>query len=295
MDIALEKFKKAVRKDRVVHISDAVPDGGVLSEPTPIGYTLFDEAILGGVREGDLIISTGLSGHGKTSWLQNITVNMSKEKINCLWFTYEVIPNNLFSKFKDMGTDEDNLRVYMPKQIISGNLDWVTEKIEEGIAEYGTKFVFIDHIDFLSPTNLKNTDQQRMVLRSICTQLKSLAVRLRIVIFLVAHVRKISGNRKVEMQDIAESSGIFQLADFVFAITRDTIKEKDENGKFEEQFIGNRGEIKILKNRLTGETPKMSFELRDNIILPEGVEPLPPKYFNEMAEDSIEDALEILK
>ena len=137
MDIALEKFKKAVRKDRVVHISDAVPDGGVLSQPTEIGYAIFDDAMLGGVREGDLVISTGLSGHGKTTWLQNITVNMSRDKVNVLWFTYEVVANNLYSKFKTMGMDEDNLRVYMPKEIMTGNLDWVTEKIEEGLAIEG--------------------------------------------------------------------------------------------------------------------------------------------------------------
>jgi len=77
---------------------------------------------------------------------------------------------------------------------------------------------------------------------------------------LVAHVKKVEG-REVEMQDISESSGIYQLADFVFSVARR--KDTDENG---ETICLDEGKIKLLKNRLTGQQPYMKFTLKDNII-----------------------------
>jgi replicative DNA helicase len=250
----------------VVHISEAITSEEYTT-PTPIGYRIFDEAMLGGVREGDLVILTGKSGEGKTTLAQNITLNLTFKGGLSTWFSYEVIPNNLYAKFKQMAqasnSNISDLAIFMPKRTNSGNISWIKEKISESIKKYNSKFIFIDHIDFISPTNIKSGDQRRMILKDICLELKSLALELKVCIFLIAHVKKVQG-REIEMQDIAESSGIYQLADFVFSVQRLYRKDKVDGNYVEvatEESI-----IKLLKNRLTGEQPYMKFTMNNNII-----------------------------
>jgi hypothetical protein len=66
------------------------------------------------------------------------------------------------------------------------------------------------------------------------------------------------------MQDIAESSGIYQLADYVFSIQR-TFRKDKVDGNYVEVATGE-SIIKLLKNRLTGEQPYMMFTMNNNII-----------------------------
>lgn len=262
----LEQYKKRILDDKVVHISEAADNKGEYTQPTPIGYPVFDEAMLGGVREGDLIIATGLSGHGKTTFLQNVSVNLSKKVFPSIWFSYEVVIDNLYAKFKEMGMkEEENFFIYTPKRNTTGNLSWIKDKIREGLEKEATKFVFIDHIDFLTPTTVKTTDQHRIVLRNICQELKTIAIELRIIIFLIAHVKKVQG-REVEMQDIAESSGIYQNADFVFSVTRQYRKVLS-GGKMID-ILTDESILKMLKNRITGSCPYMNFTLKNNKIVP---------------------------
>jgi len=170
-----------------------------------------------------------------------------------------------------MGFSDDSFLAYTPKQLTSGNIEWIHKKIIEGSEKFRTKFVFIDHIDFLSPSKIRSADQKRMILKDICTQLKQIAIGQKVVIFLIAHVKKVQG-RAIEMQDIAESSGIYQLADSVFAVERN-IEVVSIAGRKAEIYVDG-GCIRLLKNRLTGETPSMNFRLENNIIVPFGVEAL---------------------
>jgi len=104
-----------------------------------------------------------------------------------------------------------------------------------------------------------------MILKQICEELKLLAIDLRITIFLIAHVKKVQG-REIEMQDIAESSGIYQLADYVISISRLKTKE-NINGDIIEHDT-DEGIVKVLKNRLTGKQPFFKFLMESNVITP---------------------------
>jgi replicative DNA helicase len=249
----------------VVHITEAITSEDY-SKPTAIGYPVLDDALEGGVREGDLVIITGKSGEGKTTFAQNITINLFPNGLST-WFSYEVMINNLYAKFRQMAEAKKmnikDLPIFTPKRMASGNLNWIKEKITEGIKKYDSKFVFIDHIDFISPTNLKSNDQRRMILKEICQELKTIAIDLKITVFLMAHVKKVQG-REVEMQDIAESSGIYQLADFIFSVAR--IKTKENVGGEFIEIVSDESIIKILKNRINGKQPYMKFIMKDNII-----------------------------
>jgi len=246
----------------IVPIGEATERNGVLTTPYPIGYDVFDNALAGGVREGDLVVVTGISGMGKTTFIQNITTNLAKQALLPLWFSYEVLIDNLYAKFKSIHNAE--LPIYVPKKIVSGNIEWITEKISKAIEKYGVKFIFIDHIDFLQPKKFTGLDQRRIILKDICQELKELAIEKKVIIFLVAHTKKVQG-REIEMQDVAESSGIYQLCDLLISVNRKT--EKINNNGILVEVMSDISIAKILKNRMTGLCPFFIFKVIDNKII----------------------------
>lgn len=265
MEEILKSYIQNKNDDAVVHISEVSQHEGGYSKPFSTGYSIFDNAMKGGLRVGNLIIITGISGMGKSTLAECISVSLSKDMFPSLWFSYEIPLADLAARFKEMGALEKDFLIYTPKRNTSGNLKWVEKKIREGLERFKTKFVFIDHIEYLSPSNIRSSDQYRIVLNNVCQELKSLAIELEIVIFLMAHVRKVE-KREVEMQDISESSGIYKLADFVFCITRQS-ETRMENGR-KTEVMENRSIIKMLKNRLTGDLPKLDVILENNVFVP---------------------------
>jgi len=240
----------------IVPIVEATERQGEQTTPYPLGFNIFDDALDGGVREGNLVVITGISGRGKTTLAQNITVNLGKQALPALWFTYEVVIDDLYNRFKNIY--EFDLPIYAPKKIVSGNIAWLTDKISKGLKKYDTKFVFIDHIDFLQPKIFTNLDQHRIILKRICEELKTLAIEKKIIIFLIAHVKKVQG-REVEMQDVAESSGIYQLCDLLISVDR-KVEKINDNGMTVE-VMTDTGIAKILKNRKTGKHPFFIFTI----------------------------------
>jgi len=259
-------YRKTVTGDYIVPIYEAAKNGGKYSQAYSTGFKTIDDALVvksdegkGGVRDGDVVVVTGLSGSGKTTLCQNFAYQFDQQALPSLFFSYEVSINNLYAKFKDMGFTDDGV-VFVPLKIITGNLNWVREKIVEAKEKYYTKMVFIDHLGFLSPSEQRTTgDQLRIILTNMVRQLKRIAVEEEVIIFLMAHTKKVHG-REIEMQDIGESSGIYQEADLAMAISR---QYEEEGGV---SVATNQGIIKVLKNRLTGEMPYFRFVMRDNKI-----------------------------
>jgi len=233
------------------------------------GFTMFDEAMEGGFSGGDLVVISGISGHGKTSFAQTLTYNLCRNKFQTLWFSYEVSTDNLDAKFRKMGIGEF-YHVFTPRKNTTGKLDWVKKKILHSIIENHTKIVFIDHIDFLKSTKTKNSDNEAIALKNIAIELKDIAVKYNIVIVLMAHLKKLPDDfKEPTMQDIGYSAGIFQLADYIFIIWR--LQQKNPDSDSGEVF-GPYSKIKIVKNRLTGRTTYQKvimhdelFTLEDNI------------------------------
>jgi predicted MPP superfamily phosphohydrolase len=165
-----------------------------------------------------------------------------------------------------MDADTEKLKVYTPKKLKSGNVGWIYQKIIEGVEKFGTKFIFIDHLDFLTPQR-QTDEQRRIVISDICIELKNLAKELGVVVFLLAHVRKVQFSRAVELQDLSESGATYKLADFVFTIEREASIE-NISGKKAEVYRTNNGTVRMLKNRLTGVQPIMNFQMCSDIIVP---------------------------
>lgn len=253
--------------DQIVLLSDAIDSSVLKGERYKTGFSPLDEAMRGGYKDGDLVIISGKSGEGKTSISQTLTKKLIDQSLSVLWFSYEVTKEALHEKFQMMGM-KDNYIVYTPKQNTTGHLKWVKDKIIESAEKYYTKFVFIDHIDFLVPSSAgRTTDNTASYLKLITTELKALAIELKIVIFCMAHLKKLSHDVEPTMEDIGYSSGIYQLADYVMMIHRETTQKALSFG---EPFVDktkthtNNSIFKIVKNRETGDNRILKLTMENN-------------------------------
>ena len=167
-----------------------------------------------GIKEGDLIILSGLTGMGKTAFAVSLARNFIEQNINCLFFSYEISSQELLERF---GTPVPVF--YLPRLLSSGSPQWIERKIIEAKENYGAKIIFIDHLHYLVDsytTRSKNTSE---MLAFMCREFKHIARKHRVVIVLLAHVRKFDSARP-QLQDIKDSSGIIQEADLVLMIHR---------------------------------------------------------------------------
>ena len=107
MNKSQEIFRKILNDDLVVPLAEATKNKGEFTTPYSVGYSQIDDVLLGGVRAGDLVVGTGLSGSGKTTMFMNFLANLSFQGYSCLYFSYEVMIDNLYAKFKQMGVEQN--------------------------------------------------------------------------------------------------------------------------------------------------------------------------------------------
>jgi replicative DNA helicase len=130
----------------------------------------------------------------------------------------------------------------------------VKYKIKESSIKHATKVVFIDHLDFLIPSNLKTSDNQAIMMKNIAAELKTLAIDLGVVIVTMAHLKKLPNDKEPDLQDIGYSAGIFQLADYVVMVYREKNSQyKSFGGDNTGEVYTNNSIIKYVKNRESGQ------------------------------------------
>lgn len=244
--------------DEVKHIAEVAESQKIkIDEVYPLDMPIFDEAILGGVLGGDLIVVSGQTSHGKSSLCQDWTMRLARgpKKLKSLWFSYELMVSEIWRKFQEMGATKEDY-IFAPAKNSTGNLDWVEKKIKEAKEKFGVKAVVIDHLGFLLPKIKKGMSEKSMssnyatYLTQIVREIKTIALKEEVIIFLPVHMRK-SENRNsgADIEDIRDSSGIGQEADLVFLIEREKNKDKEATTVFTD-FT----KIILAKNRRTGKT-----------------------------------------
>lgn len=220
------------------------------------GVSFLDEMI-GGFRLGTVNVVSGPTGEGKTTWTQTLTSNFSKQGINSVWFSFEVMPAEFFSKFGN------NVPLfYLPKEMPEQtNLFWMRQRILEAQAKYNAKVVFIDHLHYLSEMQGLNTqDKTSLLIGDIMRKVKQIANDLEIAIFLITHLKSEAGGQAqitkcYTKDDIRDSSFVKQEADTVMMIWRKREKgappgaqDIDVNWHYSE----NTAILNFDKNRRTG-------------------------------------------
>lgn len=237
-----ERDKKAI----IMHASEVAALQTIDTSHTySTGMKPFDDALLGGFSVGDLISVAGKSGVGKTSLILDWSVTLASrqkdaEGLPTLWFSYEVLARPLWEKFEKVGASSST-PIYLPSYNESGNSEWVTEMILQGIKEKGIKVVAIDHLGFLRPPKGNYANNADAITHTV-RMLKHLAVDNGLIIMLPVHVRK-TNKREMDQDDVSDSKGIVNESDALFFIDR----MKGNNGLATEQ-----AKVWLSKNRKSG-------------------------------------------
>lgn len=260
MNKQLKEYTKAKVGDRVVPIHEALDPKRKRADCFKTGFQTLDEAMgknePGGMKDGDLMVISGKSGHGKTLIALNLVKNFMDNGVPPILFSYEVIIDNVYDTLIDMGVEKEPL-IYTPEKNVTGDVEWIKEKIREADKKYYVKVVVIDHLDFVTAKGIKNDDHRRNEITNIITELKNFAIEEQKVIILLAHIVKTRENRLAN-EDIADSRAINNIADYILFVGR----EIDENG----MAVGNSGIAKLTKNRFTGKQVSFQFWVENGLI-----------------------------
>lgn len=236
-----------------------IPDEDAFS----LGISEFDTAMDGGIRGGELIVVSGQTGSGKSLWCQNLTINLSKINVPSLWFSYEMNPYYLHERFKQINP-QTNLLAYGPVALGCNSLGFLEKEIQEAWQDHACKVVFIDHLHYLIP--LRESTNASLMIGAIVRQLKLLAIKLDVTIFLIAHTKKIYQDESLNLSSIRDSSLISQEADYVFLIER--LKKQSKKLEQSGSEWSNQSRIALAKNRKTGKLIYITCNYQNGLLIP---------------------------
>ena len=209
----------------------------------------FLDKCLEGFREGDLVVVSGITKGGKTTFCQTLTHNFAEQKLSCLWFSYEMAQMEFMEKF-----GEPLPFFTMPSKLKGNSLKWLEERIVESMAKYNTKIVFIDHLHFLLDMSFLGQNKggnMSLIIGGIMRELKKIALYRGITIVLIAHTAKIKFDAEPSLSDIRDSSFISQEADTVLMIWRN-------------RLIQDQAVLAVLANRRTGRNGTIDLVLENH-------------------------------
>jgi len=249
-------------KDTVRPIFEVAKNYQPTTEVFPCSMSFFDKAMDGGFRGGELVVISGDTGQGKTTFSQVLTKNFHNKSIPSLWFSYECNPWYLKEKFVQMGCDKD-LLAYSPIELAENTIDFLLTEIKEAKEKFACKVVFIDHLHYLIPLSANNNSS--LLIGHIIRSLKRMCVEEDIIIFLIAHTKKIHSDEKLELSSIRDSSLIAQEADYVYLVER--IKKSQKKINSGDTEWTNQTRVSLAKNRRTGKMMFVEFNYKDNNLI----------------------------
>ena len=222
---------------------------------------------LHGIRYGELTTITAGSGTGKTSFCRELAARLCDqgEHIGILELessnrrTALGLMSVVAQKPLHIGEyGEEELRTAFESSIANWDLycfdgfgsydpDLIYNRIEYMATGLDCKVVFLDHLSILL-SGLEG-DERRMI-DTTMTRLRSLVERTGIALFLVSHLRRAGNDRnsheeggRVSLSSLRGSHSIAQISDSVVALERDQQADTP----------GNPTIVRVLKNRYSGE------------------------------------------
>jgi len=200
------------------------------------------------IAKGYITVLTGVPGHGKSEFMDQITVNMAeKYKWRTMYYSPENFPieqHHLkliekYTKQQFFGggrMSEQTVKsafawvnVYFafidPQENENIGLDGILEMVETEHRENGLDMFVLDPWNEVEPDMKKNENDHQWIGRCI-KKLRLFARKLDIALFVIAHPKKMETNSKGKSQvpspyDIAGSSNWYNKADNIITVFRD--------------------------------------------------------------------------
>ena len=259
--------KKAYRPDGIVEGKNLLELVTTPNPPNDHEYPfsgLNDK--LHGIRYGELCTITAGSGIGKSSFCRDLATSLLQngERVGYLALeesnrrTALGLMSAAVGKSLHLGepTREElteafdatisNWNLYLFDGFGSYEPDIIYNRIEYLASGLDCKIIFLDHLSIL--LSGLDGDERRMI-DSTMTRLRSLVERTGIALFLVSHLRRTTGDKnheegaRVTLGQLRGSAAISQLSDSVIGLERDQQSDED----------GGATTVRVLKNRYSGE------------------------------------------
>lgn len=195
------------------------------------------DSILDGFHGGQLVVVSGITGNGKTTFCRSVTMASLEQSIKTTWLSYEEANEDFLGQFERIDKDYCKF-IFMPGEMAGKGLGWTEDRMWESKLKHDAHVVFIDHLHFLVDMRTRYMSAD---IGDIVRGLKLLALKHNLIIFLICHTTKTKndGTEELSLGDVRDSSFIEQEADIVLYVWRDIDTET-------EAFV------KVAKNRKRG-------------------------------------------
>ena len=221
---------------------------------------------LHGIRSGELVTITAGSGIGKSSFCRDLCTHLLRKGERVGYVALEEsnrrtalgLMSSALGKAYHLGeyTREELTQAY-EATLASWNLflfdgfgsfdpDIIYNRIEYLASGFDTKIIFLDHLSIL--LSGLDGDERRMI-DTTMTKLRSLVERTGITLFLVSHLKRTQSDvnheegARVTLGQLRGSAAIAQLSDACIALERDQQAGPADNATT----------VRVLKNRYSGE------------------------------------------
>jgi len=270
---------KEYRPDGIVRLSDSWDElfkrDNVKSIPYPwegVNDKLY------GVRPGELVTLTSGSGMGKSAVVRelehyigqqtedNVGILALEENIGrTSWGLMSIeanLPLHIREEREKRGITEDQLRKWYDSTVGTGRYvaydhfgstseDNLLNQVRYLIKGMDCKWVFLDHLSIVV-SSMEDGGDERRTIDSIMTRLRTLVEETGAGMFLVSHLRRMSGDKgheqggEVSLNQLRGSHSISQLSDAVIGLER--------NQQATNEKEANLTKVRVLKNRYAGLT-----------------------------------------
>lgn len=142
-------------------------------------------------------------------------------------------------------------RLHVYDHFGSTTSDNIISKTNYLIKGLGCKIILLDHLSIIVSAQQEDGDE-RKVIDKIMTDLRSLVQETGVAMFLISHLRRVSGDKghengaEVTLSHLRGSQSIAQLSDAVIGLERN--QQADNNRE------ANLTRVRVLKSRYTGQT-----------------------------------------
>ena len=233
------------------------------------GWVKFDQIVK--IRTGYLMIVTGYPSRGKSTFVDNLLVNLSaRYDMKHLTASFESVAGSHYNSLMEIYLQKPIWEIIKEEQIFADpylfiaehflrfdtdkqwTVDEIIEETELAVKRHGIKTLVIDPYNRL---NNDYKDREDKYICSILSKLSMLAKKLDILVIFVAHPKKPDGEKMPTMYSISGSSDWYNMADYGIVIHRErnTSTGKLDNfplisiQKVKNHFLGNPsgGELRL--------------------------------------------------
>lgn len=209
----------------------------------PTGYIEFDKKVMG-LLLGEVTVLSGLSGAGKSSWLDCVMLNIVQRGYKCACWSGELQDFRFQSWINQIAAGKNYVKkkegydnfYYAPKNVCDKINAWLNDKIFLYNNEYGNKFaqIFDDVkncveengvqlivLDNLMALNLDTYDGDKYSQQTkFIYDLKDYAKKANVHIIIVCHPRKEQSNTLLRKESISGTADLTNMCDNLIILHR---------------------------------------------------------------------------